>query len=74
MVHTTGSKPPKGHAPQPDDIVFTEVDTSWVNNPHEDALVITAEVANSLVHQLLVNSRSTVNIMYWGVYQKIGLR
>ena len=53
--------------PQPDDIVFTQVDASWAHHPHEDALVITVEVANNLIHQLLVDrvdSRSTVNILY----------
>ena len=74
MVHTTSSKPPVGYTPQPDDIVFTQADASWVHNPHEDALVITAEVSNRLVHRLLVDSGSAVNILYWGAYQKTGLR
>ena len=45
MMHLTGSKPSVGHAPQPDDIVFTKANASWVHNPHEDALVITVEIA-----------------------------
>ena len=74
MVHTTSSKLLVGHAPQPDDIFFTKAGASWVHNPHEDALVITAEITNSLVHRLLVDSRSAVNILYCGVYQKTDLR
>ena len=74
MVHSIDSKPLVGHAPQADDIVFTEADASWVQNPYEDGLVITVEVANSLVHRLLVDSRSAINILYWDAYQKIGLR
>ena len=74
MVHTTGSKPLIGYVPQPDDIVFTQADASWVNNPYEDALVIIVKIANSLVHRLLVDSGSTINILYWSAYQKIGLR
>ena len=74
MVHKTGSKHFKGHASQPDNIVFTQANASWVHNPHEDALVIMAEVANSLIHRLLVDSGSTVNIFYWDAYQMIGLR
>ena len=50
MVYTTDSKPLRGWMPQPDDIVFTQADTSWVHHPYEDALVITIEVANNLVH------------------------
>ena len=74
MLHLTGSKLPMGHEPQPDDIVFTKVDASWVHNLDEDALIITIEIANSLIHRLLVDSGSAVNILYWGAYQKTGLR
>ena len=49
-------------------IVFTEANVSWVHNPYENALVITAEIANSLIHRLLVDNGSTANILYWGVY------
>ena len=59
---------------QPDDIVFTHADASWVHHPHEDTLVITVEVANSLVHRLLVDRGNVVNILYWDAYQKAGLR
>ena len=54
--------------PQQDEIVFTQADTRWVHQPHEDALVITTEVANSLDHRLLIDSGSAVNILYWGAY------
>ena len=64
LVHTTGSEPPKGHAPQPDNIVFTEANVSWVHNPHEDAPVITAEITNSLIHRLLIDNEIVVNILY----------
>ena len=57
-----------GYMPQLDDIVFTQADASWVHNPHEDTLVITTKVANSLVHRLLVDSGSAVDILYWGAY------
>ena len=67
------SKPLRGYAPQPDDIVFTYADASWVHHPHENALVTTTEVANNLVHRLLVDSGNVVNILYWDAYQKIGL-
>ena len=55
MVHTTSSKPSMGYMAQPDDIVFAQADASWVHHPFEDALIITAEVANSLIHRLLVD-------------------
>ena len=74
MVRATSSKPLMGQTLQLDDIVFTQADASWVHNPHDDALVITTEVANSLVHRLLVDSGRVVNILYWDAYQMIGLR
>ena len=57
MVYSIGSKPLVGHAPQPDDIVFTEADAS-------SALVIMTKVANSLIHRLLVDNGCAVNILY----------
>ena len=74
MVCATSSKPLMGHVSQPDDIVFTQADASWVHNPLEDALVITTKVANSLIHRLLVDNGSAVNILYWDAYQMISLR
>ena len=45
-----------------------------MHHPHEDVLVITTKIANSLIHWLLVDSGSIVNILYWNAYQKIGLK
>ena len=45
-----------------------------MHNPLEDALDITVEIANSLIHRFLVDNGSAVNILYWGAYQKTGLR
>ena len=50
--------------PKPKDIVFTKTDVSWVYHPYEDALAITAKIANSLFHRVLVDSGSTINILY----------
>ena len=60
--------------PKPEDIVFTETDASWVHHLYEDALVIIVKIANSLIHWVLIDNRSVVNILYWNVYQKIGLK
>ena len=45
-----------------------------MHRPHEDALVITTKIANSLIHWVLIDSGSTINILYWGAYLKIGLK
>ena len=46
--------------PQSDNIIFIQANASWVHHPHEHALAITTEVANTLVHRLLVDSRMAV--------------
>ena len=74
MVHKTGSKLPVGHAPHLSDLVFAKANASWVNYPHEDSLVITVEIANILVYRLLMDSGSTINILYWVAYKETGLR
>ena len=73
MVHTTSTNFQGSTVSQPNDI-FTKTDASWVHHPHEDALVIPVKVANSLVHRMLVDSGSVVNILYWNAYQKTGLK
>ena len=46
------------------DIVFAETNASWVQHPHEDALVITTKITNSLIHRVLIDSGSAINILY----------
>ena len=56
-----------------EDIVFTKVDARWVHHPHFNALVITSQIANSNVHQLMVDDGSATDILYLNGYKKIGL-
>ena len=74
MVQTTNNSSLKGIVPKPEDIVFVDIEASWVHHPHEDALVITAKKANNLIHRVLVDSGSAVSILYWSAYQKIELK
>ena len=71
IVQTTSSSSPMGTSPISEDIVFTETDASWVHHPHEDTLVITTKITNSRIHQVLLDSGSLVNILYWNAYQKV---
>ena len=50
--------------PKTVDIVFIETDASWVHYPHEDAIVITTKITNSLIHWVLIDSGSAVNILH----------
>ena len=44
-----------------------------MHHPHEDALVVTTKIANSLIHRMLVDNGNAINILYWDAYQKTGL-
>ena len=74
MVQTTSGSSPRGTNPKSKDIIFTETNASWVHHSHEDALVITTKIVNSLIHRVLINNGSAVNILYWNAYQKIRLK
>ena len=50
--------------PKLEDIIFIEIDANWVHHHHEDALVITTKIANSLIHRVLVDSGNADNILY----------
>ena len=54
--------------PKSEDIVFTKTDASWVHHPHKDALVITTKIPNNLIHRVLIDNGSAVNILYWSTY------
>ena len=72
-VHRTDKRLVKSVRQELKDVVFTEVDTRWVHYPHSDALVITARVANSNVHMILVYTRSDVDIIYLDAYKRMRL-
>ena len=74
MVQAMNTSSLRGIMPKPEDIVFIEPDARWVHHPYEEALVIIAKIANSLIHRVLIDSGSTVNILYWNAYQKIRLK
>ena len=57
-----------------DDITFRESDAHLVHHPHCDALVITAMMTNNNVHRVLVDNGSSVDILYYQAFQKMGLK
>lgn len=54
-------------------ITFTKKDASDVPFPHNEPLVITAEIANRRVHRALIVNGSSVNVLYKETIKKIGL-
>ena len=45
----------------------------WVHHPHNHPLVITTTIGNMNVHQTLVDNGSSVDILYLGAYEQMGL-
>ena len=56
------------------DITFSERDAHHVHHPHCDALVIKAMIANNNVHRILVDNKSSVDILYFQAFERMGLK
>ncbi|VFQ59881.1 unnamed protein product [Cuscuta campestris] len=54
-------------------IQFTEKDLPIEPSPHRNALVVKIEINNAIVHRTLVDTGSSVNIMYEKTFQDLGL-
>ncbi|VFQ67525.1 unnamed protein product [Cuscuta campestris] len=54
-------------------IQFTEKDLPNTPSPHRDALVVKLEINNAIVHRTLVDTGSSVNIMYEKTFQDLVL-
>jgi hypothetical protein len=52
---------------------FSEEDARGVVMPHDDALVVTLTVANHGIHRILVDNRSSADILYWPAFQQMGI-
>ena len=57
-----------------DDITFSERDAHHVRHPHYDALVIKEMIANNNMHKILVDNRSSVDILYLQAFKRMGLK
>ena len=52
-------------------INFIEKDARWVHHPHDDALVINLTIANYNTRWVLVDNRSSVDILYYLAFQQM---
>ena len=57
-----------------DDVTFSEKDTCHVRHLHCDAVVIKAMIANNNVHRILVDNGSSVDILYFQAFKRMGLK
>ncbi|KAF3532580.1 hypothetical protein DY000_02042886 [Brassica cretica] len=56
-----------------DEISFTAKEQEKILAPHHDALVVSHTIANCLVKRILVDNRSSSNIIFLTAYQDLGL-
>ena len=54
-------------------ITFSDSDIEGCQHPHDDPLVIRAVVANKTVHRVLVDNRSSVDIIFASSFDKMGI-
>ena len=54
-------------------VQISTADKGTIITPHEDALVIKALIHNCMVHNILVDTGSSVNLLTLKVFEKMGL-
>ncbi|XP_058078570.1 uncharacterized protein LOC131226876 [Magnolia sinica] len=54
-------------------LTFTEDDACGIQHPHDNALVVTMTISNRKVYCILVDTGSTVDILYSEAFNKIGI-
>ena len=55
------------------EITFTEDEALNVIHLHNDALVVSLKVANNLVHRVLVNNGSSVDVLFKSALDKMNI-
>ncbi|VFQ69611.1 unnamed protein product [Cuscuta campestris] len=66
-------RPPLPKRKKKEPLIFTDEDYPPVLSPHRDALVIKVEINNVVVHRTLVDTGSSVNVMYSNTFKELGL-
>ena len=54
-------------------ITFSDSDLEGCQHPHDDPLVIRAVMANKMVHRVLVDNGSSVDIIFASTFDKMGI-
>ena len=54
-------------------ITFSDSDLEGCQHPHDDQLVVRAVVANKTVHRVLVDNKSSVDIIFVSAFDKMGI-
>ena len=71
-IQLTGSVPKIARKESPI-IGFSEEDARRLHHPHDDALVVSVRVGDYNVHRVLVDNGSSADILYYPVFQQMGI-
>ncbi|XP_058075829.1 uncharacterized protein LOC131224326 [Magnolia sinica] len=71
-IHLT-DKSSKEPQMSPCSLTFIEDDARGIQHPHDDALVVTMMIANWKVYRILVDTRSSADILYSEAFDKMGI-
>jgi len=55
------------------DITFTDQDFRGIDTRQDDPMVITIDVTNCEVRKTMVDQGSSVNVLYWKTFKRMGL-
>ena len=72
-VFRSSERPPKLFKGEDTQFIFSEEDARWVHHPHSDALVVNVRIGSRNVHRVFVDNGSSVNLLYYSTFQKMGL-
>ncbi|XP_017217112.1 uncharacterized protein LOC108194669 [Daucus carota subsp. sativus] len=72
-VFRLSERPPKLFKGEDTQIIFLEEDARWVHHPHSDALVVNVRIGARNIHRVFVDNGSSVNLLYYSTFQKMGL-
>ena len=64
---------PKTRTTEEQAITFTDEDAVRIHHPHDDAIVITLLIADYTTRRVLVDNRSSANILYYPAFQQMKL-
>ena len=53
-------------------IIFTEQDAKGAQTPHNDAVVITANIVDYNVYRVFIDNKSSVDILYFATFTAMG--
>jgi hypothetical protein len=73
VVHPVVQQTPKNIRLDYQIIFFSEEDARGTHQPHNDALVITMNIADFTIRRVMIDNGSSADILYLLVYQKMKL-